>query len=85
MGRVALELHRQTGTRGGWFFLDDSTIREAGHAARSDFVAAVHQTDGVVFTTDPETAERIVTVMVHAPNAAVAADTWTRLGFAWPD
>ena len=85
MGRVALELHRQTGARGGWFFLDDSAIRAAGHANRADFVAAVRQTEGVVFTTDPETAERIVTVMVHAPNAAEAAGTWARLGFAWPD
>jgi len=85
MGRVALELHRQTGARGGWFFLDDSTICAAGHASRSDFAAAVRQADGVVFTTDPEAADRIVTVMAHAPNAAQAAAAWARLGFDWPD
>jgi hypothetical protein len=38
-----------------------------------------------VFTTDPWSAERVLTVMVGAKNTAVAKASWESLGFDWPD
>ena len=85
MGRVAVELHRQTGQRGAWFFLDDSMIMRAGYPSRADFVHRIEQTDGAVFTTDPRAAERVVTLFVHGTSHAAARGTWIGLGFDWPD
>lgn len=85
MGRVAVELHRKTGRRGAWLFVDDAMVRRAGYSSRNDFVDRVNQTDGAVFTTDPLLADRLLTVFVHATSQAAAAACWTGLGFDWPD
>jgi uncharacterized ferritin-like protein (DUF455 family) len=85
MGRVALELHRSTGLRGGWFIVDDAAVMAAGHTDRASFIAAVEGNAAAVFTTDPWSAERVLTVMVGAKNTAVAKASWESLGFDWPD
>jgi hypothetical protein len=85
MGRVALELHRSTGLRGGWFIVDDAAVTAAGHSDRASFIAAVEGNAAAVFTTDPWSAERVLTVMVGAKNTAVAKASWESLGFDWPD
>ncbi len=84
MGRVAIELHRSTGLRGGWFFVDDSTCKDAGFPTRTAFVETVHSTTGATFTTDPETAIRTMTVMAGGKSFADAQECWTGLGFDWP-
>ena len=85
MGRIALELHRSTGLRGGWFFLDDGAIERAGYSDRAAFAGAVEGTAGVAFTSEPTTATRVLTVMVGSTNATDAAECWRSLGFDWPD
>jgi len=85
MGRAALQIHKSTGLRGGWFFLDDRAIERAGLAGRAQLIEAVEATPGVVFTTEPRTAERTLTLMSVAKNGASARQAWTGLGLPWPD
>jgi len=85
MGRAALQIHKSTGLRGGWFFLDDRAIERAGLAGRAQLIEAVEATPGVVFTTEPRTAERTLTLMSVAKNGAAARQAWIGLGLPWPD
>ena len=85
MGRAALEIHRATGLKGGWFFLDDAALQAAGYTERRSLAQALERTDGAAFTTDPDAAERVLTVMVGASSASAAAERWRGLGFEWPD
>ena len=85
MGRVALGIHRSTGLRGGWFHLDDAILKASGFEDRAGFVARVRDSEGVHFTTDPEQATRLLTVMSVAKNVATARENWTSMGMRWPD
>ena len=85
MGRVALRLHKATGLRGGWIFLDDRAIERAGLKGRDQLIAAVEDTPGVVFTTEPRTAERTLTLMSVAKDGETARQAWLDLGLPWPE
>jgi uncharacterized ferritin-like protein (DUF455 family) len=85
MGRAALQIHKSTGLRGGWFFLDDRAIERAGLEGRAQLIAAVEGTPGVAFTTEPRTAERILTLMSVAKNVEAARQAWVGLGLVWPE
>lgn len=85
MGRAALQIHKSTGLRGGWFFLDDRAIERAGLSGRAQLIEAVEATPGVVFTTEPRTAERTLTLISVAKNGAAARQAWMGLGLPWPD
>ena len=63
MGRVALAMGRRTDQTGVWRFLSNNEITAAGYPDRSAFIAQVEATPGMVFTTDPEHAERTLTML----------------------
>ncbi len=84
MGRIALELHRSTGLRGGWFHVDDAALKDAGYQDRSAFIGRVRETEGLVFTTDPEHAQRLLTVAALGTNQEQARMAWTSTGMGWP-
>ena len=84
MGRVSLGIHRSTGLRGGWFHLYDEALQAAGFSDRTAFIQRVRATDGVYFTTDPEQARRVITVMSVAKSVEKAREAWTSLGMPWP-
>ena len=85
MGRIALELHRSTGLRGAWFFIDDAMLKRAGFEERESFIEAVQQSPNMVFTTDPSSALKTLTVMVGAKKFSGARQAWMSLGLMWPD
>jgi len=85
MGRAALEIHRSTGLRGGWFFITDAEITQAGMKSREAFIAAVRSADALTFTTDPLAVTRTLTVMAGAKNSPDAQAAWAALGLEWPD
>jgi len=63
MGRIALAMGRRTDQTGFWRFLSNNEITAAGYPDRSAFIAQVEATPGMVFTTDPEHAERTITML----------------------
>ncbi len=95
MGRVALALQRRCTGHGGWFFLDHRQIEAAGFADPDALKTAVLAQPieansrglqaGIVWTTEPSTSQRVVTVLCIGPTARQAAAQWTQLGFDWPD
>ena len=47
-------------------------------------IAAVHATQGVLFTTEPTHAAKVLTVLSIAHTWQQAMDAWTALGFEPP-
>ncbi len=95
MGRIAIGLGRFCAGHGGWFFLSRRQIEAAGYSSTETLMEAVDGLgfsaerrrlhSGVVFTTEPSTAERILTVLCVGSTQQKAAEQWERLGFSWPD
>jgi hypothetical protein len=84
MGRIALALRKRCGRPGGWFFVTDRDIEAAGYTDRGTFIEAVEATEGVAFTTEPEGAVTIMTVLSVAATWQEALDAWSSLGFSPP-
>lgn len=85
MGRVALQLHKQTGLRGGWFMLTDTDLKRAGISDREQLSQAVNADPLLAFCTEPTTAERTLTVMTLDKRLNAARERWVGLGLSWPD
>ncbi len=85
MGRVALQIHRSTGLRGGWFFLSDKDLRQAGFHDRDALCASVLADPMLAFCTEVKHAERVLTVMSLGKSMSEAKARWQALGFDWPD
>jgi uncharacterized ferritin-like protein (DUF455 family) len=85
MGRVALEIHRSTGRRGGWFFLSDAHLAAAGFADREALIAAVEDDPMLAFCTEPTHVEKTLTLMSLGSTIDAARIRFEDLGFDWPE
>ena len=85
MGRIAIALHKQTGSRGGWFFFTDAVAKAAGLGDRSDLIRAVEACPGTVFTSDPHSAQHTLTALSVAKNWGLAREQWASIGLPWPE
>jgi len=85
MGRLAIAIHKQTGRRGGWFFITDKMLKQAGFSERQAFIDVVNGQAELVFTTDPAQASHTLTVMSIAKNWQSAREAWEEIGMHWPD
>lgn len=84
MGRIALALHKRSGQQGIWRFVSHTEAKAAGHADTAALIAAVHATQGVLFTTEPTHAAKVLTVLSIAHTWQQAVDAWVDLGLEPP-
>jgi len=84
MGRIALEIGRRSAQQGGWFFLTEREMKAAGYSERSDLIAAVEAMEGVLFTSEPEHAAGVMTVLSLSKTWQQAMGAWSSLGFQTP-
>ena len=84
MGRIALAITKRASGQGGWFFVSQRQREAAGYPDLTAFTDAVQAAEGLVLTSEPTSANGLVTVLSTAPTWQQAMDAWTALGMTAP-